>query len=186
MEAFYYCLWKVFHNEKLKKKILWEYFGKISLGYIPVPGILPRRHHPVCLSMSLQKALQTPLKRRPCLLCWIYVQEAWKKSNWPTPGGKTGKRPEDEGGIPKMMLVLACFPTIILVPAPEKHWLISTHRRWGGPSPADILVVVLPLLPTICVTLSKLLNFSVPLSSPIKWGWEFQFGEDFVFMPGIK
>ena len=28
----------------------------------------------------------------------------------PTPGGKTGKGPEDEGGIPKMMLVLTLLP----------------------------------------------------------------------------
>ena len=42
---------------------------------------------------------------------------------------------------------------------------------------------MLSLLPTICVNLSKLLNFSVPVFSPIKWGYE---GEDYVFIPGIK
>lgn len=64
-----------------------------------------------------------------------------------------------------MMLVLACCQTIFLGPAP-KQYLASQYLRacgGGGPSPAGILVLVLPLLPTICVNLSKLLNFSVPL-----------------------
>ena len=114
-----------------KKKRVWESFGKSSPGSIPVPGILPRRHHPVCLSVNLQKTLQTPLKRRPHLLCWIHVQEAWEKSNQPIPGGKTEKEPEDERGIAKMMLVFVCCQTIFLVPAP-KQYLANQYLQAGG------------------------------------------------------
>ena len=176
--------WKV----KNKRKRVWESVGKSSLGSIPVSGILPRRHHPVCLSMNLQKTLQTPLKRRPCLLCWIHVQEAWEKSNQPTPGGKTEKGPEDERGIPTMMLVFICCQTIFLVPAPKQYLAIITCRpvgrpfssRHSGSSTTSIAYYLCHL-----EQVAELLCASV--FSTIKWEYEYHFfGEDYVFMPGIK
>ena len=50
-----------FPQWKLKKKKVWEFFGKISRGSISVPGILPRRLHRVCL-WAYRKLYRLPCK----------------------------------------------------------------------------------------------------------------------------
>ena len=89
-----------------------------------------------------------------------------------------------------MMLVLACCQTIFLVPAPKQYLASQYLRACGGGGPfssrhsgSSTTSVAYYLCELEQVT--ELLCASV--FSIIKWEYEYHFfGEDYVFMPGIK
>lgn len=80
-----------------------------------------------------------------------------QKTNQPIPRDRTEKGQEGEGGIPKIVFVLATeMPS--WCQCLSSTWLQSQTSWVQGLTP----------LPTSCVTVGKLLSFSV--SSPTKWG----------------